>query len=315
MIICVSANPAIDRRLRVDRLKIGQVNRAASVEEFAGGKAAHVAMAATALGEPTTWIGFLGGATGDKIERQLADLGINVVRVRTTAITRINDEIIDADGQITEILEPGGQITAAELESIREACIEQFAVAGKGFQLVLSGSLPPNVPDDFYADITARAEEYGGSVILDASGAALLKGLAVKPDLVKPNIHETAAATGIEISDEAAMAAAAARLRQLGAKSVALSLGASGIFWAGHDGSEMMHAVPPSVDVISSVGCGDATVAGFAVAASRGLNMYDTLRLAAACGTANCLAAFPGQIDLDEVERLSKLIMIKNIGR
>src|SRR5262245_41145330 len=111
MIICISANPAIDRRLKLASIMQGGVNRASSSDSFAGGKAAHVAIAAKALGEDATWVGFLGGVTGDQLEQQLTSLGVNVVPIRTVAPTRVNDEIIDQVGVVTEILEPGGAIS------------------------------------------------------------------------------------------------------------------------------------------------------------------------------------------------------------
>ena len=104
MIICVSANPAIDRRLRLGKLNAGAVNRASSVCPMPGGKAAHVAMAAAALGERVMWVGFLGGSTGADCERGLASLGIPVAVVKTAAETRTNVEIVEADGTFTEVL-------------------------------------------------------------------------------------------------------------------------------------------------------------------------------------------------------------------
>jgi len=315
MIICVSANPAIDRRLRIDQLRIGKVNRAVSVKAFAGGKAAHVAMAARALGERAVWVGFLGGSTGEILERQLKGLGVEVVAVCTTEPTRSNDEIIDDAGNVTEILEPGGLITGSELESFYQACGEQFAEAGRGFQSVFSGSLPPGVPDTLYSDLTDAARSAGGNVILDASGPALSKGLSAGPDLIKPNIDEAGNLAGFAINDEASAMAAAERFIAAGAVNVAISMGASGIFWSGSNHERFSIAVPPSVEPVSTVGSGDAAVAGFAVAAVRGLDEVGSLRLAVACGTANCLASLPGQIDRKTVERILPLVAFREIDR
>jgi len=304
MIICVSANPAIDRRLRIKTLKIGAVNRAVTVEAFAGGKAAHVAMAARALGEDVIWIGFSGGASGDEIERQLSGLGIEVIAVRTRSATRINDEIIDENGRITEILEPGGNIGEKELEEMYAVCRKVFAEAKNDFQAVFSGSLPPNVPNDFYADLVLLAQENGGKTILDTSGEPFLQALEAAPDLIKPNSEEAEKATDSKIDNELTAISAARRLRECGARSVALSLGPRGIVWLNGANNSAILAVPPRVEVVSTVGCGDATVAGFAVAAQRRLSEEEGLRLAAACGAANCLAKLPGRINIDDVECL-----------
>ena len=149
MIICVSANPAIDRRLCVERLAPGAVNRAHLVEPAPGGKAAHVAMAARALGEEVVWVGFLGGATGEECERGLRALGVPVVVVRTRSATRINLEIIDAAGAVTEVLEPGGEVEPDELAAMFAACEAWFTRGGAGAQVALAGSLPPGVPTNF----------------------------------------------------------------------------------------------------------------------------------------------------------------------
>lgn len=313
MIICISANPAIDRRLRVGRLNVGEVNRAASAQSFAGGKAAHVAMAATALGQQACWIGFLGGSTGDLLESQLSAIGIEVVAVRTSEPTRINDEIIDHTGTVTEILEPGGPVSEAELAQFYAACTDVFESQQSGFQAVLSGSLPPNVPDDLYAELTRAARNSGGYVILDASGTALLSGIGAEPDLVKPNMNEASAAAGVAIVDEKDAVLCIRRLQSSGARGVALSLGADGIIWSAGGSGAIYAATPPGVDVVSTVGCGDASVAGFAVGRSLGLDGDETLRLAVACGTANCLASLPGQISGDDVQGLRQQVAVRCI--
>jgi 1-phosphofructokinase family hexose kinase len=311
MIICVSANPAIDRRLRLKSLRIGAVNRAVSVEAFAGGKAAHVAMAVRALGEDVIWIGFSGGATGNEIERQLNDLKIRVVAVHTNVPTRTNDEIIDESGQTTEILEPGGNVSDEEIEKMYGVCRKLFAGAASGFQAVFSGSLPPNVPMGFYSDLILSAHENGGKVILDTSGEPFLQGLEAAPDLIKPNCEEAEKAADLKIDNELTAISAARRLRECGARNVALSLGARGIVWLNGKNNSAILAVPPRVEVVSTVGCGDATVAGFAVAAQRRWSEEEGLRLAAACGAANCLAERPGQINILDVECLLPSVSLK----
>jgi len=104
-------------------------------------------------------------------------------------------------------------------------------------------------------------------------------------------------------------------LQHRGARHVAVSLGASGVIRFGENSDSAMIAVPPNVQVVSTVGCGDATVAGFAVAARRGLNEEESLRLAVACGAANCLAKLPGQIKPEDVGRLRDLVSLKKIDR
>lgn len=302
MIICASANPAIDRRIRLKKLNVGEVNRVESAISFAGGKAAHVAMVAKTLGEEVIWIGFLGGATGKKIERQLTEFGIKVIPIPTISETRTNNEIIDENGVITEILEKGGDIQPNELQEFYQVCENTFAKYSNNFQAVFSGSLPSNMPTNFYFELTKSTQNFGGKVLLDTSGNALLKGLEANPDFVKPNKTETENICNFEINDTDSAVKAARFFQNQGAKNVALSLGSDGIIWLNEE--LVFMAKPPKVQVKSTVGCGDATVAAFAVANARNLDELETLRLAIACGTANCLAELPGQIKLNDVKDL-----------
>ena len=311
MLICVSPNPAVDRRLQLATLTRGEVNRALSARPLAGGKAAHVAMAARALGEEVMWVGFGGGATGDELESGLSQLGIPLTVVRTKAHTRTNLEVIEPDGTVTEILEPGGEVTAGEVERFLTMCRDLFAEWRDEAQVALSGSLPPAAPVDLYARLTRLAHAHGCRVLLDASGEALRQGLGAGPDLVKPNRDEAAYLAGGEHDGRCSVAGAALRLFAAGARRVVITLGADGLLWQRDTGSAPIEVQPPRVDVVSAVGSGDATLAGLAVAYSRGLSDEETVRLAVACGAANCLAPAPGMIDPAQVEQLSARATIR----
>jgi 1-phosphofructokinase family hexose kinase len=314
MLICVSANPAIDRRLRLESIAVGGVNRVDSAQPFPGGKAAHVAMVARALALDVTWVGFLGGAAGDECESGLSALGIPVTVVRTRASTRANLEIIARDGSVTEILEPGGDVTYGEVERLLSACRDIFAESSDGSQVALSGSLPPGAPPDLYAELTRLAHVYGCRVLLDSSGEALRYGLAAGPDLVKPNRAEASWFAGRPIVSATEALDVATDMIAGGARDVAVSLGDDGIVWRGDDEAFTLVSQPPRVQVRSTVGCGDAALAGFAVAHARGLDNEHTLRLAVACGTANCMAESPGRVDPREVERIMQQVAVQQLA-
>ena len=304
MLVCVSANPAIDRRLQLESIAVGEVNRAVSAKPFPGGKAAHVAMVARALDLEVTWVGFLGGASGEECENGLSALGIPLTVVRTRADTRANLEIIARDGTVTEILEPGGGVTDGEVERLLSACRDTFAESGEGSQVALSGSLPPGAPADFYGELIRLAHVYGCRVLLDTSGEALRQALSAAPDLVKPNRSEATWFAGHPVCSPNTAIAVAREMIDQGARAVAVSLGPDGIVWEGAGNSSgPLISQAPRVVVRSTVGCGDAALAGFAVAYARGLCDEDTLSLAVACGTANCLAESPGLIDPRDVGR------------
>ncbi len=313
MLVCVSANPAIDRRLRLKSIAVGEVNRALSAEPLPGGKAAHVALVARALGTEVMWVGFLGGCAGEECETGLSALGVPLTVVRTRTETRANLEIISSDGIVTEILEPGGAVTDAEVERLLSTCRDIFAESGEATQVALSGSLPPGAPADLYAELIRLAHVYGCRTLLDTSGEALRYGLEAAPDLVKPNRDEAAWFAGHPVPDAGAAVKVAQKLFKARAQSVALSLGPDGMLWQSSvECSPLISQLPPVADC-SSVGCGDAAMAGFAVAHERGLCDEETISLAVACATANCLAEAPGQIDLRDVERIAQQVLVQRV--
>lgn len=155
------------------------------------------------------------------------------------------------------------------------------------------------------------AHLYGCRVLLDASGEALRRGLEAGPDFVKPNCEEASSFAGYVIRDADGAVEAAQRFFDAGAHSVAISLGPGGIVWQRSPDSDPLISQLPPVHAGSSVGSGDAALAGFAVAYERGLSDEETLSLAVACGTANCLADAPGQVSRDEVLRLVQKAQVR----
>jgi 1-phosphofructokinase family hexose kinase len=308
-IVCVSANPAMDRRLRVSALAAGEINRAESAEGFAGGKAAHVAMAVRGLGESTTWIGFLGGAIGEECGRQLRDLGIQVISISTGTSTRVNLEIIDASGKITEILEPGYEPTAESQErfvaAIQRACHDAV--------LILSGSLPAGLPTDFYVSIIETARAAGARTFVDTSGEALRATAAQQASFLKVNRAEVEFLAGRSLKGVEETVNAAREIIRRGPESVAITGGEEGVVWLEGPDGPAWRARPPRLQAISTVGCGDATLAGFAVATVRGMVGEEAIRLAVACGSANCVAAAPGRIEVATVQALLSEIEVEQV--
>lgn len=315
MLVCISANPAIDRRLRLENIAVGEINRALSAQPFPGGKAAHVAMVAKALGVDVMWVGFLGGAAGEQCESGLSALEVPLTVIRTESETRANLELVSADGKVTEILEPGGAVTEGEVERLLTTCRDLFAESERGTQVALSGSLPPGAPPDLYAELIRLAHLYGCRTLLDTSGEALRHGLNAAPDFVKPNRNEASDFANYRIDSADNAAEVTQKFFGAGAKSVAISLGANGMIWQRTCDGDLFVSQPSPLANCSPVGCGDAALAGFAVAYERGLSDEETLRLATACGSANCLADAPGKVDRDDVLRLAQEIGVRRIVR
>jgi len=311
MFLCVSANPAIDKRLRLTRLTPGQVHRAVEALPTPGGKAAHVAMVLHELGADPLWIGFAGGANGQELMSGLGKRNIRVLGIPIKEATRENLEIIEDDGVVTEILEPGPACSELEIKNLLDACGLAFTAPEEPKIAVLSGSLPQTAPMDLYARLIRLGNSHGCKMFLDSSGEALRLGLAAQPYFVKPNREEAEWLTGTTLGNAAAGAGAVRQLIAEGAKSAAISLGDSGLLWRPADSECVYRAHPVKVAVRSAVGSGDATVAAFAFAAGSEMSAEETLRLAAACGAANCLAESPGNVQASDIRRLQKEVRIE----
>lgn len=313
MLVCISANPAIDRRLRLENIAVGEINRALSAQPLPGGKAAHVAMVAKSLGLDVMWVGFLGGAAGEQCESGLTEFGVPLTVIRTQSETRANLELISADGRVTEILEPGGIVTEGEVERLLATCRDLFAESEPGTQVAMSGSLPPGAPSDLYAELIRLAHVYDCRTLLDTSGDALRNALNAAPDFVKPNRYEASDFAGYSINSATTAVQVTPRFFHAGAKSVAISLGAEGMVWHRAASSDAFVSEPVPLADCSPVGCGDAALAGFAIAHERGLSDEETLRLATACGSANCIADAPGRVKSSDVQRLAQEVAVRRV--
>lgn len=312
-IVCISANPGLDRRIRLQNLAVGEINRAHSVQSLPGGKAAHVAMASRALGAHAVWLGFLGGATGEECAAGLRALGIDVVPVKVPHPTRINLEFIEDSKKVTEVLEPGNPPGSAACEEMLGILANRLDAEWKNATVAISGSLPVGTTAEFYISLVKAAQEAGSKVFLDTSGEALSTTLAAGPDFVKPNLQEAEALLLTSMRDNLTVANAAKQLITRGAGSVAITLGAEGMIWVEGKNDSGRVARAPKLNPISAVGSGDATLAGFAYGSSIGKTGPELLKLAAACGAANCVAALPGQIIRLDVERFISQVEISEI--
>jgi 1-phosphofructokinase family hexose kinase len=311
---CISANPAIDKRIRVPKLEPGAVIRASEAHSAPGGKAAHVAMVLQILGTDPLWIGTAGGRTGDELIDGLTALGIRTQPLKVATETRVNLEIIDDQGCVTELLEPGSALQGKDSENFLSACAKLFSAEKSGSIVIASGSLPTGTEHSFYADLTELAHRAGHRMFLDTSGEPLHRALGSRPDFIKPNRSETESLTGNRIVDRNSAQQSAEELIRLGARSAVISLGHDGLLWHQGTGKGAYHAQPEEVKARSTVGCGDATVAGFAYAAAMNLQVDATLRLAAACGAANCLADSPGLLNKKDIQRFESGIRVERIA-
>jgi 1-phosphofructokinase family hexose kinase len=311
MFLCVSANPSIDKRLSIPTLAPGEIHRARSVHSLAGGKATHVAMVLRTLGETPHWIGPCGGATGEELVRGLRALGIEPHEFPVRGSSRTNLELVDDAGVVTEILEPGSKLSAMELDGFGRSCRELFERYGRSAFVLFSGSLPAGVPEDLYGHLIGTARRAGCKTFLDTGGRALERALEAEPDLVKPNAKEAAAALGTAVATVETAAEATSKFCSHGARSVAISLGDQGLVYRERCDKGLLIASAISVEAKSTVGCGDSAFAGFAKGISDGLSGEETLKLAVACATANCLAEWPGAARMEDIQSFRNQVKVQ----
>ena len=294
MIATLTLNPAIDRTVTIPGFTAGAVNRVEQTSDRAGGKGVNVAAALTESGHEVTALGFLGRDNAGIFDSFFAARGIEDRCLRLPGETRTGIKIVDpAHGQTTDINFPGLTPTSADLDVLRG----QLAALTGGW-CVLAGSLPPGVPVGIYGEFIATLKANGVRTVLDASGEALREALKAAPDVIKPNVNELEALLGKTLPAEADVIAAARGLVAGGVKLVVVSRGAEGACFVTAD--EIVVARPPSVIVGSTVGAGDAMVAGIVSAQLRGLPLAECARLA----TAFSLAALTGMSREGFVERV-----------
>jgi len=306
MIITVTPNPALDRTLTVPELVFDEMVRASDSRLDFDGKGVNVSKALHSLGAATLIMGFAGGTAGEQLERGLAAQGYATEFTHVAGETRTNTLIIDAaTGHYVKANEPGPTLQPDELVAFFAKARERVR---PGDTWILSGSLPPGAPVDFYARLVRLVQEHGARALLDTSGEPLRHGSAAGPYLVKPNAGEAQDLTGQPIADDADAIRAARFFLDRGVELVALSLGADGLLLASRNAT--VRARPPRVVALNPVGAGDALLAGIAWALERGLALPEVAHWGVASGTAAAIGAGTGAAPRGEVEALYAQVQV-----
>jgi 1-phosphofructokinase len=277
VIVTVTPNPSIDRTLRIPPLERGHVIRAVSATAEAGGKGINVARALAAHGQETLAVAPLSAASAVEF---LALLGTAaaVEAVPIAGPARVNVSLVEDDGTVTKVNEPGPELSAAEVEAL----LDRVAALAAGAAWVAGcGSIPPGAPPDFYARLAGRVPA-GVRVAVDADGAALREAAGARVALLKPNLAELEGLVGRQLPTLGAVIEAAARVVAAGIDGLLVSLGADGALFVDADGAT--HAEARVEDVVNTVGAGDALLAGFLA----GGGGRDALRSAVAWSVAAC---------------------------
>lgn len=282
--ITLTPNPALDVSVEVERVRPNRKLRTSAARRDPGGGGINVARVLTRLGgRAQAWFP-AGGPAGDMLVELLDGEEVVSRTFPVDGMTRENTTVSETgDGDQYRFVLPGAELAGEEWQEILDAL---GRTDPPPVWVVGSGSLPPGVPDDFWARVARVVREGGGSLVLDSSGDALAAALEEGVALVKPNARELGEILGRSLdSEEEQVRAARSVVDDGGAGTVVLSLGASGVLAVDGEGRvERIHA--PSVRPRSRVGAGDSTVAGIVRGLSRGDGLAAALRLGVAAGAA-----------------------------
>ncbi|MFD3724600.1 1-phosphofructokinase family hexose kinase [Streptomyces sp. NPDC058671] len=304
MILTVTLNTALDLTYRVPALVPHASHRVTQVIERPGGKGLNVARVLAALGYETVATGFAGGATGAVLRDRLAATPVQDELVETAGPTRRTVAVVDAaTGDTTQLNEPGPAVTAAEWTVLRA----RFTALLDGATAVaLCGSLPPGIHVGAYAELVRLARAAAVPVLLDTSGEPLRRGIAARPDLVKPNADELAQLTG---SRDPLRATHDARGR--GARAVVSSLGPEGLLAATPEG--LWRATPPTAMKGNPTGAGDSAVAGLLSGLADDTPWPVRLTRAVALSAATVLSPVAGEFDRTAYEELLPRVRVTEV--
>ena len=282
MIYTLTLNPSIDYVLRIEQFDDGQTIRSKSEEKYPGGKGIMVSKLLKNLGAKSINIGFLGGFTGEFIKNKLEDLGIDEEFTKISDDSRINVKL--KYNTETEINAQGPQIKEKEIEDF----LNYLDDLEEDDFVIISGSIPKSLGDDFYRVIVNLLEMNNVRFALDTSGKKLFKLSSYKPFLVKPNKDELSEIFEDKIDSDEKIVKYARKLIDQGAENVIVSLGKDGSMFV--DNNIAYKAKPIEGKLINSVGSGDSMVAGYIYGYMKGLSKIDSYKLAIACGSATAFS-------------------------
>jgi len=315
VIITVTPNAAIDKTLTVPNFQTGFRHRASESLTLPGGKGVNVARALKNLGQPVVVTGLVGGRAGQQIVEGLMRENVLNDVVHIAGESRTSTVVVDPTTMSqTEVIEYGPIVTEQELEAL----LEKIEYLAKGASVVvLAGSLPRKVPEDFYATAMQRLRRYRCYLVLDSYGAPLRHGVRARPHLVTPNLREAEDLVGHEFHDEQDIVDATAAICELGARNVLIKTthGCVARFTRGRRSDVYQASIKELEATVSTVGSGDAFLAGFLDARMSRRELPDCLRAALAAGAANTQLFGAGVLDAADARRLAGTAEVVELER
>ncbi len=307
MFLTITLNPALDKFIYAPDFALGQVNPIEIRRSLAAGRGVYAAKVLSDLGHPVTVTGLLGHNHATEFRRLFVEKGINNAFVSIQGNTRTNIHMTDAAGNETELLEPAPIITEKEwtlflsrLSQVLEGC-DMVAVCG---------SVPPSITPQMFSNMLSIIATYRLPTLIDTQDKMMDVACTKRPKLIKFNRERIRKQLGKEDCTTEEIVTYADALIKMGVENVLISLDKDGALLICKDGVYRSNA--PEVEIISTIGCGDAMVASIAESLSMGRGPEDMLRHAMAISSANCKTNENAKIVLEDYhELLDKVIIDK----
>ncbi|MBC7087288.1 MAG: 1-phosphofructokinase [Tissierellales bacterium] len=310
LISTVTLNPAIDKTLILNELKIGKVNRVLRNRENIGGKGINVSKILSKFDHTTNAIAILGHDNLEFVKSLILKANLKVEYYEVNGLTRTNTKIVDlANNTTTDINEMGFEIQEDNIPEIISFIVKNII---KSNYIVLSGSVPKWMPNDIYSQII-ESSNINAKFIIDTEGEQLINVLKNKPFLIKPNIHELEEALNIKLkSDEDIINTCLNIIDIYDVENILVSMGGDGSILVAKD--IILKAEPIKVELRSTVGAGDSLVAGFIHGLiEHDMNKIEALKFGTACGTLAVSKESIDDLDKFEVKKMIESIIIRKL--
>ena len=307
-IVTMTLNPAIDKSAGVDHVVAERKLYCKPPRFEPGGGGVNVSRAIRKLGGDSLLLYPAGGLTGARLKELLVQEGLNHRPFPIEGMIRESLVILEeSTGLQYRFGMPGPALQPEEWEPFIQ---ELEAMEPSTDYVVASGSLPPGVPPDFYAQVARAGKKRGAKAIIDVSGEALEAALQEGVFLIKPNVREFQELVGKEVKEESQIKAEAQKMVKSGRCEVlVISLGAAGALVVSEEFAE--HIIPPTVPIVSKVGAGDSMVAGIVLSLARGNPLRESLFFGVAAGSAAVMTPGTELCRREDAERLYESIITR----
>ncbi|MGD8622145.1 MAG: 1-phosphofructokinase family hexose kinase [Anaerolineales bacterium] len=305
MIYTFTANPSLDRTLVLKRIALGEYNRGELTHYDLGGKGINVSRNLRSQGQESTLLGFFGGRIGAWLIDDLESQGYRTVPFKVEGESRSNITLIETDfDRLTKLNELGPEVRVGDASAVHRWVEEKCEL---GDIWVLAGSLPPGLPDTFYADLIEVIQSNGGKTYLDTSGKPLASGWQQEPYFVHGNQDEFAALLNRQLVDREDCIQAVRDMGTSGTEHIVLSRGDQGaLAWSGGD---IVEAIPPSVVVENAVGAGDAMIAAIVCGHLENWNLERVIRWGVSAGTLSAMQEGTATVDYSDLKAFERRVI------